>query len=173
MPGPAGPPQGIEHSFQREHLLAAGYFVGLAKRIETRGAAAVGPQGMTRHRACVTGAIVSSVAFLESSINELYLEFERAGDDGTPVPTRAHTQLATLWPSVEGAPVTLRYQVALRAPPAGAARRGAAASEPATATADMLLAKHVARRASPLVPGPLSRRRLRDVGAAERRGILQ
>jgi len=114
MPGPAGPPQGIEHSFQREHLLAAGYFVGLAKRIETRGAAAVGPRGMTRHRACVTGAIVSSVAFLESSINELYLEFERAGDDGTPVPTRAHTQLATLWPSVEGAPVTLRYQVALQ-----------------------------------------------------------
>jgi hypothetical protein len=111
---PAGPPLGIDHSFQREHLLAAGYFVAMAKRIESRGAAAVGLEGMTRHRASVTGAIVSSVAFLESSINELYLEFERAGDDGSPIPTRAHTQLETLWPSAEGAPLTLRYQVALQ-----------------------------------------------------------
>ena len=47
---------------------------------------AVGPEGMTRHRACVTGAIVSSVAFLESSINELYLEFQRAGDNGSSIP---------------------------------------------------------------------------------------
>ena len=111
---PAGPPGGLEHSFQREHLLAAGYFVAMAKRIESRGTAAVGPEGMTRHRACVTGAIVSSVAFLESSINELYLEFERAGDDGSAIPTRAHTQLEALWPSAEGAPLTLRYQVALQ-----------------------------------------------------------
>ena len=105
---PTGPPGGIEHSFQREHLLAAGYFVAMAKRIESRGVAAVGPEGMTRHRASVTGAIVSSVAFLESSINELYLEFQRAGDDGSPIPTRAHTQLETLWPSADGAPLTLR-----------------------------------------------------------------
>ena len=62
----------------------------------------------------VTGAIVSSVAFLESSINELYLEFQRAGDDGSAVPTRAHTQLETLWPSTNGAPLMLRYQVALQ-----------------------------------------------------------
>jgi hypothetical protein len=110
----AGPPERIEHSFQREHLLAAGYFVALAKRVESRGSGAVGEEGMTRHRACVTGAIVSSVAFLESSINELYLEFERAGDDGSSTPTRAHTQLGILWPSGEGAPLTLRYQVALQ-----------------------------------------------------------
>ena len=112
---PAGPPAGLEHSFQREHLLAASYFVAMAKRIESRGTAAVGSEGMTRHRASVTGAIVSSVAFLESSINELYLEFQRAGDDGSSIPTRAHTQLETLWPSVEGAPLTLRYKVALQA----------------------------------------------------------
>jgi hypothetical protein len=111
---PAGPPVGIDHSFQREHLLAASYFVALAKRIESRGAATVGPEGMTRHRACVTGAIVSSVAFLESSINELYLEFQRAGDDGSAIPTRAHTALELLWPSAEGAPLTLRYKVALQ-----------------------------------------------------------
>src|SRR5688572_1580636 len=111
---PAGPPGGIEHSFQREHLLAASYFVAMAKRIESRGAAAVGAEGMTRHRASVTGAIVSSVAFLESSINELYLEFQRAGDDGSAIPTRAHTQLETLWPSADGAPLMLRYQVALQ-----------------------------------------------------------
>ena len=111
---PTGPPVGVDHSFQRDHLLAAGYFVALAKRIESRGAALVGPEGMTRHRASVTGAIVSSVAFLESSINELYLEFQRAGDDGSAIPTRAHTELETLWPSAEGAPLTLRYQVALQ-----------------------------------------------------------
>jgi hypothetical protein len=111
---PADPPGGIEHSFQREHLLAATYFVAMAKRIESRGAAAVGAEGMTRHRASVTGAIVSSVAFLESSINELYLEFQRAGDDGSAIPTRAHTQLETLWPKADGAPLMLRYQVALQ-----------------------------------------------------------
>ena len=111
---PAGPPAGIEHSFQREHLLAASYFVAMAKRIESRGAAAVGAEGMTRHRASVTGAIVSSVAFLESSINELYLEFQRAGDDGTAIPTRAHTQLERLWPRADGAPLMRRYQVALQ-----------------------------------------------------------
>ena len=111
---PAGPQGGIDHSFQREHLLAAGYFVTMAKRIESRGTG-VGPEGMTRHRASVTGAIVSSVAFLESSINELYLEFQRAGDDGSSIPTRAHTQLESLWPSADGAPLTLRYQVALQA----------------------------------------------------------
>ena len=111
---PPGQPGGLEHSFQHEHLLAASYFVAMAKRIESRGAVAVGPEGMTRHRACVTGAIVSSVAFLESSINELYLEFARAGDDGSAIPTRAHTQLEALWPSAEGAPLTLRYQVALQ-----------------------------------------------------------
>ena len=105
---------GIEHSFQREHLLAASYFVALAWRLETRGAAAVGSKGMTRHRACVTGAIVSSVAFLESSINELYLEFQSADGPGSSLPKRAHTQLEQLWPSAEGAPLTLRYQVALQ-----------------------------------------------------------
>jgi hypothetical protein len=111
---PTGLPVGIDHSFQREHLLAAGYFVALAKRIESRGVEAVGPEGMTRHRACVTGAIVSSVAFLESSINELYLEFQTAGDNGTSVPSRAHGLLENLWPSADGAPLTLRYQVALQ-----------------------------------------------------------
>jgi len=107
-------PTGIDHSFQREHLLAAGYFVALARRLEARGAAAVGEEGMTRHRACVTGAIVSSVAFLESSINELYLEFKSTGENGNSHPSRAHT-LAQLWPSVDGAALTLRYQVALQA----------------------------------------------------------
>lgn len=82
--------------------------------MESRGASAVGPEGIANHRACVTGAIVSSVAFLESSINELYIEFQRASDDGTRIPTRAHTQLERLWPSAEGASLMLRYQVALQ-----------------------------------------------------------
>jgi len=112
---PAGQPVGIDHSFQREHLLAAGYFVALAKRIEARGSARVGAEGMTRHRACVTGAIASSIAFLESSINELYLEFQNTGDIGRSLPTRAHKQLERLWPSVDAAPLTIRYQVALQA----------------------------------------------------------
>ena len=112
---PAGAPVGIDHSFQREHLLAAGYFVALAKRIEARGSAGVSPEGMTRHRACVTGAIASSIAFLESSINELYLEFQNTGDNGSSLHIRAHRQLERLWPSVEGAPLTVRYQVTLQA----------------------------------------------------------
>jgi hypothetical protein len=106
---------GIDHSFQREHLLAASYFLAMARRLETRGAAVVGAGGMTRHRACVTGTIVSSVAFLESSINELYLAFQDAGDPTSSLPTLARNLLEKLWPSVDGAPLTLRYQVALQA----------------------------------------------------------
>ena len=112
---PAGQPVGIDHSFQREHLHAAGYFVALARRIEARGSAGVSPEGMTRHRACVTGAIASSIAFLEASINELYLEFQSTGDNGSSLHIRAHRQLQRLWPSAENVPLTVRYQVTLQA----------------------------------------------------------
>jgi hypothetical protein len=107
---------GITHSFHREHLFAACLFARRARRLEERGVTGVGPEGMARHRAYVTGAIFSSVAFLDCSINELYLESRRAGRNGTSLqPTRAHTLLAKLWPSVEFSPMMLRYKMALKA----------------------------------------------------------
>ncbi|HSA54209.1 MAG TPA: hypothetical protein VLE53_00840 [Gemmatimonadaceae bacterium] len=107
---------GIAHSFHREHFYATSFFVETARQLEFRGAAAVGDDGIARHRACVTAAIFSAVAFLESSVNELYLEFRDAGHNGASTcPKRAHTRLAHLWPSVRSAPMMRRYQVALQA----------------------------------------------------------
>jgi hypothetical protein len=104
----------LTHSFYREHLFAAHYFLDTARRLEVRGTAAVGPAGMARHRACVIATIFSSVAFLESSINELYLEFQVAGRNGAAMlPMRARARLAKLWPAV--APMLLRYRAVLQA----------------------------------------------------------
>jgi len=106
----------VSHSFHREHLAAACYFVDTARNLEALGATAAGPDGIVQHRACVTAAIFSSVAFLESSINELYLEFELASGNGaSTLPMRSYARLAKLWPTVEFSPLLLRYRVALQA----------------------------------------------------------
>lgn len=106
----------IAHSFHREHLFAACFFVETARKLEACGVTDGGSDDLAKHRACVSGAIFSSVAFLESSINELYLEFQHAGHNGmSRLPKRAHALLAKLWPPVEFSPLMLRYQVALQA----------------------------------------------------------
>ncbi len=106
----------LTHSFRREHLFSACYLLETGRQLESLGVAAVGAEGLARHRACMIGAIFLSVAFLESAINELYLELQDAGRNGiSAIPKRAHALLARLWPSVEFSPMMLRYRVALQA----------------------------------------------------------
>jgi hypothetical protein len=106
----------ITHSFRREHLFAACHFVETGRQLEARGRTAVGPDGVAQHRACVIGAIFLSVAFLESAINELYLEVQDARRNGSStLPKRARALLAKLWPRAGSSPLLLRYRVALQA----------------------------------------------------------
>jgi len=107
---------GITYSAHREHLLAACYFAKMARRIETRASIAVKQDAISRNRTFVTATILSSVAFLEASINELFLEFRDAGrNETTKLPRRVHKVLAKLWPTVESSPMIFKYQVALHA----------------------------------------------------------
>jgi hypothetical protein len=74
----------VKHTFWRQHLLAARHFANLAVDAEAAIASkAEGDrteQSRSEHRAYVSGAVVFAAAFLEASINELYLE---ATDPGT------------------------------------------------------------------------------------------
>ena len=63
----------LKHSFSTQHLRAAKHFATQAARIETRCVGLDRPAPVS-HRAYITGAVISAVAGLESSINELYLE---------------------------------------------------------------------------------------------------
>ncbi len=63
----------VKHSFSTQHFRAAKHFATQAARIESRCVSSAHPAPPS-HRAYVTGAVISVVAGLESSINELYLE---------------------------------------------------------------------------------------------------
>lgn len=66
------------------------------------------------HRAYVTGAVISSVAFLESSINELYLEAEDQNKQHLAgLGESEMKRLAVLWPELESMPILKKYQMAL------------------------------------------------------------
>jgi len=63
----------LKHSFSKQHHWAARYFSEEVARIETS-STKLSEQDKRKHRAYVTGAILSAVAALEASINEFYLE---------------------------------------------------------------------------------------------------
>jgi hypothetical protein len=111
----AGARAGIIHHFSRQHLAAARFFRDQSALIEQHTTERPAPQEkQTRHRAFVTGAIMSAVAGLESSINELFLMAQRK--DTTNFPNqepRVMELLATLWESSEGASILDKYQIAL------------------------------------------------------------
>jgi hypothetical protein len=99
------------YSLYRNHIFAAQHFSESARDLEDRGAGEIGQDGVWRHRAYVTAAILSAAAFLEASINELYFELEDAGHPEWPrIPRRA---LALLRPDIEHSPVLHKYQVVL------------------------------------------------------------
>ncbi|MBI4962720.1 MAG: hypothetical protein HY913_05525 [Desulfomonile tiedjei] len=105
----------VKHSFYRQHLLAARHFAGLAGQIELK--ASVIEAERSEHRAYVTGAVVFSVAFLEASINEFYLE--AVDGDRTPLSSLTDQQigiLAELWGDViDRYSILKKCQIALAA----------------------------------------------------------
>ncbi len=104
----------VKHSFSRQHFSAAKHFAEAGESLEK---SIRQPQhaDRTKHRAYVTGAVLSAVAALEASINELYLE---ANDQnkmalaGLSDPIIAN--LATEWSNVEPYELLDKYQAALK-----------------------------------------------------------
>lgn len=105
----------IKHHFSQQHFRAAEYFAREAGKVESL--AENGEQlqeRMTRHRAYVTGAVLSGVAFLESSINELFLD----AIDSDPHRLKGMSNhnvelLAESWEDVKMGSTLLKYQTAL------------------------------------------------------------
>ena len=109
----------LKHSFYRHLIGSARFFAQRARAFESRamqqeqsGAAAAGD--LVRHRSYVTGAVLSAAAFLEASINELYLELHALkSGERTRLPRKVLAVLGRFWSDIERAPVLHRYQVVL------------------------------------------------------------
>lgn len=118
-PGQSAEAARLKHSFYRHLIGSARFFAQRARASEERalqqgkpGAVAAGD--LVRHRSYVSGAILSAAAFLEASVNELYLELSglKAGER-TRLPRRVLAVLGRFWSDIERAPVLHRYQVVL------------------------------------------------------------
>lgn len=65
----------VKHSFSKQHFRTARYFATRCQQLEQGVDNAVYEESVRSiHRSYVTGAIISAVAGLEASVNELYLE---------------------------------------------------------------------------------------------------
>lgn len=105
---------GVRAGLYRQHIYSAHLFAERSQALEGRDPGDVSPEDRWRHRAYVTGALFASGAFLEASINELYLELQNLGASGQPrLPARELALLSRVWPEVAGSPILHKYQVAL------------------------------------------------------------
>jgi hypothetical protein len=110
----------LKHSFYRHLIGSARFFAQRARAFEDRamkqhGQLGAGTSGdLVRHLSYVTGAILSAAAFLEASINELYVELHGLqSNERSRLPRRVLTVLGRFWSDIERAPVLHRYQVVL------------------------------------------------------------
>ena len=108
----------------RDLILAASYFADRARGVESGvarsgiGEFSTGPENV-RHRAYVMGAVLSAAAFLEASINELYLELHaarggRRKPEGAKLPKRVLAALGRAWADIRRSRVLPRYQAVLK-----------------------------------------------------------
>ena len=104
----------VKHNFSRQHFWAARYFADKALEIEQTINNADDKNIKSIHRSYVTGAIISIVAGLESSINELYLEAcDNNRNTLRGLTENAIEMLAEWWEEVKLCPILLKYQTAL------------------------------------------------------------
>jgi hypothetical protein len=94
------------------HLAAAEYLTEKAREIENASQASL--EQRTLHRACVTAAVVSAVAFLESAINDFYYDcgIQRPLYAST-VPANGRHLIARIWTDIERSATLEKYQIAL------------------------------------------------------------
>lgn len=101
-----------EATLYRHHLFAAHHFADLACDLEKAHAGNADRDVKRRHRAYVTGAVLSGAAFLEASINELYIEVQDHATNGV-AGRRVLALPAHFWSSVARPPILHKYQLAL------------------------------------------------------------
>lgn len=109
-----GAPEQVAASLYRHHLFAARHMAELACELEKDHATAPDADVIRRHRAYVIGAIMSAAAFLEASINELYLEVQDHIVNGDPSGRRRVLAVpAHFWSTAAQPPILHKYQLAL------------------------------------------------------------
>lgn len=104
----------VAASLYRHHLYAARHFSDLACGLEKEqeGGTVADPEIVRRHRSYVMGAVFSAAAFLDASINELYLEVQDHVDNSGGR-RRVLSVPAHFWSAVARPPVLHKYQLAL------------------------------------------------------------
>jgi hypothetical protein len=104
----------MKHDFSKQHLQAAEFFVDEAQAMEATYPQA-GETQCSKHRAYVTAAVLSAVAFLEASINELYLSAIDQSTSTLPgFDARLFQLLARFWKANARSPILNKYQDVLR-----------------------------------------------------------
>ena len=112
-PADAGIEQ-VPASLYRHHLYSARHLADLACTLEKDHAGTSDQELIRRHRAYVIGSVLSASAFLESSINELYLEVQDHIANGNPENRRRVLAVpAHFWSAVARPPILHKYQLAL------------------------------------------------------------
>ena len=96
----------------RHHIISAHHFAESAEDIEAHGGD-VPPDEKWRYRAYVTASVLSAVAYMSASINELYLEVRKLSQSGEPHVRRELDLLIEAWPRISRVQVLQRYQLAL------------------------------------------------------------
>jgi hypothetical protein len=96
----------------RHHIFSAHKFAEGAEEIEAQ-EGDVPQEDKWRYRAYVTGAVLDAVAYLSSSINELYLDVRKLGGGEQPNLRRELDLLVEAWPRISRVQVLQRYQLAL------------------------------------------------------------
>ena len=102
----------VRDRLSRHHIISAHHFAQSAEKIEELGGD-VPQDDKWMYRAYVTAAVLSSVAYLSASINELYLEVRKLSQSGQPHVRRELNLLVEAWPRISRVQVLQRYQLAL------------------------------------------------------------
>ena len=100
-------------SLYRHHLFAARHLSELACQLEDDNRGTSDAEVIERHRAYVIGSVLAAAAFLEASINELYLEVQDHLVNGAGAGRRVLAVPAHFWSSVARPPILHKYQLAL------------------------------------------------------------
>jgi hypothetical protein len=105
----------LKTHFNRQHMLAAAYFARKAFDIESNHTELVDGEPFFAHRGYVTGAVLSTVASLEATINELYIDAQNANSPTfQSVDQKVPGFLAAEnWQELERKPILDKYQKAL------------------------------------------------------------
>ena len=103
----------VAASLYRIHLFTARHLAALARALEDERAGNADEDSIRRHRAYVIASVLASSAFLEASINELYLEVQEHLLNGERGGRRVLAVPAHFWSPTARPPILHKYQLAL------------------------------------------------------------